>query len=122
MTDFLLRIDGVVVPNISQYKINYAKLWKDAERNMNGDIRASMIGVFPKIELEIGGVLTPSIMAMLCNLLNRSYFTASFTDPATNQAVSAQYYASDFTVELFDKYRILYKPFTVNLIPVSKKQ
>lgn len=122
MTDFLLRIDGTVVPNISQYKISYAKLWKDAERNMNGDIRASLIGIFPKIELEIGGILTSNIMSTLCSLLNRSYFSVNFTDPATNQAISGQYYASDFTVELLDKYRMLYKPFTVNLIPVSKRR
>lgn len=121
MTDFLLRIDGVVVPNISKYTISYNKLWADAERNMNGDIRATFIGVFPKVELEIGGILTAQKIQLLCSLFNRSYFTVSFTDPATNQAFSAQYYASDFSVELFDKYRMLYKPFTVNLIPVSKQ-
>ncbi len=122
MIGLLLKIDGVTVPNISKYTISYNKLWAEAERNMNGDIRATFVGIFPKIELEIGGILTPDKMQLLCNLFNRSYFNVNFQDPATGRSVSAQYYASDFSVELLDKHRELYKPFTVNLIPVSKRQ
>ncbi len=121
MMDFLLRIDGEVVPNISKYTIGYNKLWADAERNMNGDVSATLIGIFPKIELEIGGVLTTSVINTLCELFNRAYFEAEFTDPATNQKYTGRYYASDYSVELLDKARMLYKPFTINLIPVSKR-
>ena len=121
MTGYLLRINGTAVPNLTKYVVSYNKLWKDAERNMNGDIRASLIGIFPKIELEIGGQLTQSIIQTLCGLLDQAYFSVSFTDPKTATTKTGQYYASDYSVELLDKYRMLYKPFSVNLIPVSKQ-
>lgn len=121
MTGYLLRINGTAVPNLTKYVVSYNKLWKDAERNMNGDIRASLIGIFPKIELEIGGQLTQPIIQTLCGLLDQAYFSVSFTDPKTGTTKTGQYYASDYSVELLDKYRMLYKPFSVNLIPVSKQ-
>ena len=121
MIGTLLQINGQVIPNIKSYRVGNNKLWADAERNMNGDIRATMIGVFPKIELEIGGVLTSAIVANLCNLLDQPYFSVTFYDPKTRTNQTAQYYASDYTVELIDKSRELYEPFTVNLIPVSKR-
>ena len=121
MIGTLLKINGETIPNIKSYKVANNKLWADAERNMNGDVRATFIGVFPKLELEIGGVLTSEIVATLCNLLDQSYFSVTFYDPKTRTDRTAQYYASDYTVELIDKSRELYAPFTVNLIPVSKR-
>ena len=121
MIGTLLQINGQTIPNIKSYKVGNNKLWADAERNMNGDVRASFIGVFPKLELEIGGVLTSEIVANLCNLLDQAYFSVTFYDPKTRTNRTAQYYASDYTVELMDKYRELYQPFLVNLIPVSKR-
>lgn len=78
MTDFLLKIDGEIVPNISKYTISYNKLWADAERNMNGDIRATFIGIFPKVELEIGGILTAQ---------KYNYFAAYLTDHTSQLAL-----------------------------------
>ena len=45
----LVKINGTIIPHIQQYKIGRAKLWKDADRNMAGDVRATLIGIFPKI-------------------------------------------------------------------------
>lgn len=39
----LVKINGEIIPHIKQYKIGRSKLWKDADRNMNGDVRASLI-------------------------------------------------------------------------------
>ncbi len=116
----LLKINGQTIPNLKQYKVTYAKLWSNAERNMQGDVRASMIGVFPKIELEIGGILTQSIVSRLCALLDQPYFSVEFFNPKTNSRVTAQYYASDYSIDLMERERELYKPFTVNLIPVGR--
>lgn len=121
MIDTLLRIDGETIPNLTKYTVSYNKLWKDAERNMNGDVRASLIGIFPKIEIEIGGILNSYIVRQLCELLDRPYFYVTYTDPKTLSTYTGQYYASDYSVELLDKHRELYKPFSVNLIPVSKR-
>lgn len=121
MIGTLLKINGQTIPNIKTYKVGNNKLWADAERNMDGDVRATFIGVFPKLELEIGGVLTSAIVANLCALLDQPYFSVTFYNPKTRANRTAQYYASDYTVELMDKYRELYQPFSVNLIPVSKR-
>lgn len=117
----LLKINGQEVPALKTYKVSPNKLWKDAERNMNGDVRASLIGIFPKLELEFGGYLDADKIANACRLLDQPYFSVEYHDPKTNSKHTAQYYAGDYTVELLDKYRVLYKPFTVNLIPVSKR-
>ncbi|MDL2235459.1 hypothetical protein LJC07_04795 [Christensenellaceae bacterium OttesenSCG-928-L17] len=117
----LLRISGQAIVGLKQYRVSYSKLWKDAERNMNGDVRASMIGVFPKLELEFIDGLTEDQISNLCNLLDQSYFSVTYFDPKTKGTITAQYYASDYAIDMLDKRRGLYKAFTVNLVPVSRR-
>lgn len=116
----LLQINGQKVPGIKEYKVSYNKLWKDADRNMNGDVRATLIGIFPKIELTIRPALTEDEMSQLINLLDQAYFSVTYFDPKTKGAITAQYYASDYTTELLDR-RGYYKEMTVSLVPVSKR-
>lgn len=54
----LLKINGQKVIGLKAYRIGSNLLWKDAERNMNGDVRASYLGEYPKIELEFIDGLT----------------------------------------------------------------
>jgi len=116
----LLIIDGYTVPKITDFRITRAKLWKEAERNMNGDVRATFIGVFPKIEVQVS-YLTQSEMALLSSKLDKSYFSVSYYDSRSDSLLTAQYYASDFTTELDSKHKGRYKPFSFSLIPVSKR-
>lgn len=117
----LLTINGTTISNLKSYKVTYAKLWSNAERNMAGDVRATLIGVFPKLELEIGGNLTENAVSTISALLNQPYFNVTYFDPKTKATKTASYYASDFSLDMLDKSRGLYKPFTVNLVPVSKE-
>lgn len=117
----LIKIDGTKIPSIVKFKVGRNKLWKDAERNMNGDIRATLIGIFPKIELEIG-VTTQSEMAQLTALLDKDYFTVEWFDVRVQRTYTAQYYAGDYSPELLSKSRGLYKPLSVNLVPISKRR
>lgn len=116
----LLKINGKTVVGLKSYKINRAKLYSDAGRNLNGGLSATFIGVFPKLELEIGGVLTKERIAELCGLLDQGFFNVEYYDPKTGATKSGTYYASDYSVELLERQRGLYKPFTVNLIPMEK--
>ena len=116
----LLQINGVSVQGLKEYKVGYNKLWSDAERNMNGDVRASLIGVFPKLELVFRDALTSDEIATINSLLDQAYFSVTYYSPKSRGLVTAQYYASDYTLELLDKTKGLYKSFTVNLVPVSK--
>lgn len=117
----LIKINGVKIPAIKSYKVGRNKLWEDAERNMNGDVRATLIGIFPKIELTIG-VTTQSEMATITQLLDEAYFTVEYFDVRVQETVTASYYAGDYTPDLLDKSRGLYNEFTVSLVPVSKRR
>ena len=41
ITQKLLRINGTAIDKLVEYEIEWAKLWKDADRNMEGEVRAT---------------------------------------------------------------------------------
>lgn len=120
-TGDLVKIDGVTIPHIVSYKIGRAKLWKDSDRNMSGDVRATLIGIFPKIQMEIG-YTTQKEMSELTQILDKDFFTVTWFDVRIQETVSTKYYASDYDVELDNKSKGRYKPFSVSLVPVSKRR
>ena len=120
-TGDLVKIDGVTIPHIVSYKISRAKLWKNSERNMSGDIRATLIGIFPKIQMEVG-YTTQEEMSQLTDILDKDFFNVTWFDVRIQATISANYYASDYDVELDSKSKGRYKPFSVSLVPVSKRR
>lgn len=120
-TGDLVKINGTRLPYITSYKIERAKLWKNSERNMAGDIRATLVGVFPKIIVSVG-YTTQEQMANITALLDQDFFTVEWFDVRIQETVSTKYYASDYTIELDNKYKGRYKPFEVSLVPVSKRR
>ena len=116
----LLKIGNTNISNISEYEVQYNKLWKDADRNMNGDVRATLIGIFPKLICKTT-VQEQSLVATLGNLLNQPYFTVTFYDPLSNTVKTAQYYASDFSTKLRMRQGALIDEISFNLVPVSKR-
>lgn len=117
----LLKINGLTIPHIVSYKVQRAKLWKESSRNMSGDVRATLIGIFPKIQLNIG-YTTQEEMAKFTELLDEAFFDVTWFDVKTQGLTTAQYYASDYDVDLDSKYKGRYKPFSVSLVPVSKRR
>lgn len=117
----LLTIGNAVVTGLKSYDIQYAKLWKDAERNMAGNISASLIGIFTKLQLEFRDGLTEAQVATLIGLFNQAYFNVTYFDMATSTTKTEQFYASDFDVSMLIKDRGLYKGFSVNLIATAKR-
>ena len=120
-TGDLVQIDGSPIPHVVSYKVGRAKLWKDSDRNMSGDVRATLIGIFPKIQMEVG-YTTQAEMSELTKLLDKDFFTVTWFDVRTQNTVSAKYYAGDYDVELDSKSKGRYKPFSVSLVPVSKRR
>ena len=120
-TGALIKINGETIPHIVSYKIGRSKLWKDSERNMSGEVRATLIGIFPKIQLQIG-YTNEEEMSKLISLLDKDFFTVSWFDVRTKEMNEASYYASDYDVELDNKAKGRYKPFSVNLVPVKKRK
>ena len=120
-TGDLVKINGTKIPSVVSYKISRAKLWKNSERNMNGDIRASLIGIFPKIVMKVG-YTSQEEMANLTELLDRDFFEVEWFDVRIQATVKTQYYASDYDIELDNKSKGRYKPFDVSLVPISKRR
>lgn len=120
-TGDLVKINGTRLPYVVSYKVERAKLWKNSERNMAGDIRASLVGIFPKIVVQVG-YTSQEQMANICRLLDQDFFTVEWFDVRAQETITAQYYASDYTVELDSKSKGRYKPFEVSLVPVSKRR
>lgn len=116
----LLKINNRVIAGLKTYKVNRAKLYSEAGRNLNGGLTASFIGVFLKLELTFGGILDSDRVAEICRLLDQGFFNVEFYDPKTKSTLSGVYYASDYAVELIERERGLYAPFNVNLIPMEK--
>lgn len=117
----LVKIDGETLPHLVTYKINRAKLWKSSERNMSGDMRASLIGIFPKIIMSVG-YTTQEEMAHLTELLDRDFFEVEWFDVRIQETITSRYYAGDYEIELDNKHLGRYKPFEVSLVPVSKRR
>lgn len=120
-TGDLVKINDTTLDHLVTYKIGRSKLWKNADRNMNGDVRAVLIGIFPKIKMKIN-YTNQEQMSALTQLLDQDYFTVTWFDVRIQDVVSTQYYASDYDVELDDKVKGRYKPFEVSLVPVSKRR
>lgn len=72
----LIVIGGFTLAEAVKYEVNYSKLWKDADRNMNGDVSAAFIGIFPNIDAET--MLLTKIKQVLCAALDQPYFIATF--------------------------------------------
>lgn len=122
ITATLLKINGTTVPGIKSYKVGYNHLWKDADRNMSGSVRASLIGIFPKIEVDTREVLSRAEIQAIYNALeSQPYFTVQFWDPASDQVKTANYYTADWEVEIESKNRGLYKGTKITLVPVDRR-
>lgn len=115
----LLIIDGTTLTKVKSYSVERNKLWTDAERNMAGDLRATFVGLFPKIVVEFGYTTADELKALVL-LLDQASFTLQWWNSGTETLKSGTYYAGDYATPILDKTKELYKPFSVNLIPFSK--
>lgn len=114
-----VSINGTELLKLKKYKVQRNKLWTDADRNMAGALRATYIGMFPKLVLEFG-YLDADEMTALIALLDTPSFTVLWYDESTQGQQSGTFYASDYELSYFDPLKELYEPFTVSLIPFTK--
>lgn len=116
----LIIIGGLTLTEVVKYDVNYSKLWKDADRNMNGDVSSTFIGVFPNIDVTTMP-LTQSNVGTLCTALDQPYFTLTYWDPSSNSQKTASYYASDYKISLVNRITGVYGTVDFSVVPVSKR-
>lgn len=116
----LIIIGSLQLTELVKYEMNYSKLWKDADRNMNGDVSATFIGVFPNIDAETTP-LTQTQVETLCAALDQPYFSMTFWDPSSGTQKTANYYASDYKISLLSRVTGMYGTVDFSVVPVSKR-
>ena len=102
------------------YQIARHKLWKNASRNMSGEIKSTFIGIFPKLELKFTP-MTQARVAVVTALLDKSFITVKYYDPKHNAIRTAKFYSNDYKTQLLHKTKDLWLPIEVNLIATSKE-
>jgi len=119
VTNPLIIINGVSLSTsqINDYTLTYSKLWKNANRDMNGNISATLIGIYPNISV-VTSILDFAHAQSLSSALNDDYFSVTYWDTQTSSQKTAQYYAADHDIKLINQCK--YGQVTVQLVPVSK--
>lgn len=116
----LIVIGGLTLTEMVAYKVNYSKLFKDADRNMNGDISSTLIGIFPNIDATTTP-LTQAQAQILCAALDSTFFTATFWDPASSSQKTTNFYASDYSITLLSRVTGMYGTVDFSIIPISRR-
>lgn len=119
VTNPIVTINGVTLSTseISSYKLQYAKLWKDAGRDMSGKLTATLIGVYPNVDI-VTSVLSFDKAMEISAAINKDYFSVTFWDTQTSSHKTATYYAADHDVILLNECK--YGQVTIQLVPVDK--
>jgi hypothetical protein len=115
----LLSIDGTTVPKLKEYSVSREKLFAEAERNLEGSLKATFIGIFPKLELKFAPT-TQAEMSTIISLLDPESIEVTWWDEATDTTKTGDFYAGSYPIPLLLKDRGIYNEFSVNLISYSK--
>lgn len=119
VTNPLITINGVQLntSQVSDYTLTYNKLWKNADRDMNGKISATLIGVYPNISVTTD-TLDFDHAEALSHAINEDYFSVTYWDSQTSSHKTAQYYAADHDVKFLNECK--YGTVNVQLVAVNK--
>ena len=117
---YQVKIGAYELTKLTKYEQERNKLFTDSDRNLSGDLKATFIGLFPKLLLEFGYMTEAEVKAVV-TLLDAPSFNVSYWDSRLTDYNTGTYYAGDFRYPLFDKAKGLYAPWSVNLIPYNKK-
>lgn len=115
----VLKINNVEPAKLSGYSVSRGKLWDDAGRNLAGELKATLIGIFPKISLKFVPT-TQEEMNEIIGLLEPSVLIVQWWDEKSQSVKVANFYAGDYDIGILNKSKDLYSGFNVNLIAYSK--
>lgn len=106
------------------FKVSYNKLWSpDTGRSMTGANKGTLIGIFVKLECQVGRQ-TPADRAKLLQFLMQPRLRVRYFDTAEQAMKTAYFYANDQTDELKNIKRstaVMHAPMSFNLIANNKR-
>ncbi len=116
---YQVKIGSTELTKLKKFAVEPNKLWSDADRTLSGDLKATLIGIFPKLLLEFT-YMTEAEVKVVIGLLKPASFNVSWWNTDIADYSTGTYYAGDFNYPLFSKEKGLYEPWSVSLIPYSK--
>jgi hypothetical protein len=114
-----VKIGSTALTGLKSYIVSRPKLFSEAERTLNGDLKATFIGVFPKITLRFNYLTETQLKAILI-LLEPASISVQWWDSHSASYKTGTFYAGDFAYPLWRNDVSMYEPFEVNLISYSK--
>lgn len=115
----LIKLNGKSFKSITQYKLQRNKLWSDdTGRNMAGVMKGSLIGNFPKIQLQIAPVNSDE-MRELELIFDSPSIEVEYYNNKYGCTCTSTFYANEYDEDMFiERFpELYYKSFPVNLIP-----
>ena len=122
MAKQILIIDNWEVPKLIKYGISYTKQWgDDAGTDMSGESKGTLIGIFPKLSVEIGE-LDENEMFTFLSKCNKAKFNIDWYDAETKDIrTGISYCIDDYSIEIKNSKKMAYKPFSFDLVPNKKR-
>lgn len=96
----MIKVDGVVLPTPSEFKVNIQDLSK-AERNARGTIIIERIATKRKLEF-VWSYLTKEQLQLILNAVSPVFFEVEYPDPQTGEMRRGTFYAGDRGVPMLD--------------------
>ena len=120
ITGDLLKIDNAPVPEVKEYTVAEKKVYRDNNTNMSGQVRATLLGITPVINISLRH-MNRGRANEISAILDTEYFDVTYFDPSLNTTRTAQYFASDYWFELEDKDRGIMKAVQITLNPIAMR-
>ncbi len=96
--------DSIIINGVSmgqyivQAQYGYNKLWgSDSGRNLNGDMVATLVGIFPKIVLQFRQ-LNKTELEIIVPILDAPRQSLTYYDPNKKQNVTMETYTGDYEI------------------------
>ena len=95
---------GIDISHLASYSIQYSKLWSsDSGRNMKGDMKATLVGVFTKIVVQINpSAYDADEIADIVGVLNSASVYVKYYDIQTQQLRVESFYFSDIEAAILN--------------------
>lgn len=95
---------GVDISNLASYTVQYPKLWStDSGRNMQGDMKATLIGIFTKLVVEIlDKAFDADAISAILDVVNGASTYVKYYDIQTQSLRVEDFYFGDIETQLLN--------------------
>ena len=103
------------------YSVAYCKLWSsDTGRSMTGENKGTLLGIFPKITVNLGR-MNEDDMSAIINLTMQASANVKYYDVGKKGLVTASFYFGDVSAELEKQSSMYHKGNSFSIIANKKR-